>query len=136
MKYDTKNIKEAEEALKYLEHLIDKEHLVDVRRVSRRRSLRQNNYIHVTFGIFGLETGYTASEAKSLYKRINKDIYVYEKNGNPFVRSSADLTKDEMNRSIDVWRNYAGEQGVNIPLPYDTDALMYWENQIEQSKYI
>lgn len=137
MKYDTKHQNKALEALEYIERLITQEQIVEVKKVSRKRSLKQNNYLHVTFGIFGLETGYTIEEAKSLYKRLNKDIYVYEKKGNSFIKSSADLATDEMTQSIDKWRKYAGEHGVEIPVPTDKEAMMHWQNQIEmQTNYL
>lgn len=125
-------------ATMYLAELIEKQSLVEVKKISPKRSLSQNAYLHLTFGIFGLETGYEAAESKVIYKReANPQIYVYEKNGQKFMRSSADLTIKEMTDSIDKWRKYAAEHGVYIPAPGDDEKLRYWGNEIERSgKYL
>lgn len=137
MKYALSNKEEAEKAFTYLTELTGKESMVEIIKVSPKRSLNQNSYLHVTFGIFALETGYTTDEAKTIYKRLaNPAIYVYKKNDQTFLRSSADLTVSEMTTSIERWRKYGAEQSVIIPAPNDNKALMYWENQIQtQGKY-
>ena len=138
MKYDTKNIKEATEAFEYLTKLSGQEALVEVKKINPKRSLNQNSYLHLTFGIFGLETGYSLEEAKTIYKRYaNPSIYVYEKNGAKFLRSSADLDTQEMTITIDKWREYAQENGVYIPPPENLEELRSLENEIDkQSFYI
>lgn len=136
MKYQTKNNQEAVEAKAYLKVLLDKKCLVEIKKVSPRRSLKQNNYLYLTFGIFAAQTGYKPEEAKVIYKRYaNTSLYVYEKNGIAFLRSSADLSTEEMTRSIDRWREYAAENGVNIPPPTDEEALRFYENMIEQQQH-
>jgi hypothetical protein len=133
VKYNTDKIEEATAAFVYLTDLVGKHALVEVKKISPTRSLRQNAYLHLTFGIFGLETGYDIQEAKTIYKRVvNPNLYTYEKNGNKFLKSSKYLTTEEMTISIDRWRKYAGEQGIEIPTPIDKEALMAWENRIEQ----
>lgn len=134
MKYNLASTVERDKAFQYLTELSAIECVVEVKKVNPKRSLLQNNYLHLTFGIFGMETGYDVHEAKTIYKRIaNPEIYIYEKKGQKFLRSSADLTTKEMTDSIDRWRKYAGENGVEIPPPENEEALRHWENVIETS---
>jgi hypothetical protein len=138
VKFDLKSIAEANKAFEYLTELVGKEALAEVKKISPARSIKQNAYLHLTFSIFGMELGYEASEAKVIYKRLaNPELYIYEKNNQTFLKSSRDLSTKEMSDSIDKWRKYASEQGVDIPAPENQEALMYWENQIEtMGKYL
>lgn len=132
MKYNLLNQKELNAAIEYLSYLSAKEKIIEIKEVRKSRSLRQNSYIHLTFGIFGMETGYTVVEAKTIYKRYaNPEIYVYKKNGVTFLRSSTELSTKEMTDSIDKWRKYAAENGVDIPAPSNAEELMHWQNVIE-----
>src|SRR3972149_3300739 len=75
-----------------------------------KRSLNQNSYLYLILGWFACETGYTALEAKQIYKKINEQIYQYEKKGSRFMRSSADLTTVEMTHTIEKFRNYSSAE--------------------------
>lgn len=138
MRFNTAIPYEAKRASEYLRRLHEKKNIVEVKRVSPVRSLSQNSYLHLTFSVFGLELGYEAAEAKVIYKRlVNPELYIYKKNGQVFLRSSAELTTKEMSDSIEKWRKYAAEQGIDIPAPGDDEALRYWENEIErEGKYL
>lgn len=136
MKYRLALDNEAEDAVNYLQQLIDKDAIVEIKRIRPKRSLNQNNYLHLILSYYGLQVGYTAEEAKTIYKReINPDIYIYQKNGKKFLRSSADLDIEEMSKSIDKFHKYAAEQGFPLPLATDQEWLMQIENEIERSKF-
>lgn len=138
MRYDLSKTEELQQALDYLGKLSGREAIVNITKVNPPRSGQQNKYFHSILGIFGIETGFTAEEAKTIFKRnVNPDIFVYERNDIKFLKSSADLTTVEMTKAIDRFREYAGEQGIEIPLPNDEEALRYWGNEIEkQGKYL
>ncbi len=135
MKYNLANPAEAEKAFTYLSELSGKHALVEVKKISPKRSLNQNSYLHLIIGAFGVHFGYTLAEAKVIYKQINKEIYAYKKKNSTFWRSSADLTKEEMAKSIDAFRQQSDEWGYPLPLATDKDWLMSIENAIEQSRY-
>lgn len=122
-------------AFNFLSELSEKQSVVEVKKVSPRRSLNQNSYLHLLIGAFGAHFGYTLEEAKIIYKEISKDIYQYEKKGRTFLRSSADLTKEEMAKSIDRFMQKSAEQGYPLPLAENTEWLMSLENAMEQAKY-
>ena len=140
MKYNLASTIEQGRALAYLAQLVEKKVVVDVKEVKPRRSLPQNRYLHLLLGYFGQSLGYTREEAKMIYKQLpgNKDVYVYEKDvgGKPmtFVRSSAELTKEEMTKTIDVLRDWSNRLGYPLPTATDKDWLMQIENEIESNE--
>lgn len=136
MKYDLSNADEAKAALAYLERLITRKNVCEVKKVDPKRSLQQNNYLHLLLGAYGLELGYNIDEAKTVFKRdINPTIFVYEKNGSKFLRSSADLTTAEMTRAIDRFREFADEvNGIYLPPAENVAELRSIENAMERSR--
>lgn len=134
MKYTTANKTEAQAAQEYLKRLVADKRTVEIKRVSQRRTLPQNNYLHLLLGAFGAHFGYTLAEAKMYYKQLNQDIYRYEKKGHEFFKSSADLTSEEMKRSIDKLRQYSADAGFDLPLATDQAWLQSLENLIEQNR--
>lgn len=100
------------------------------------RSLSQNSYLHLILGWFGIETGYTTNEAKQIYKNLNKEIYFYKKENKIFVRSSADLSSDEMTKSIEIFRNYASaEAGIYLPAPHEKNFLEQIEIELSRTDF-
>ena len=134
MKYNLKNKEEAERAFTYLTDLVGREALVEVKKISPIRSLNQNSYLHLLLQGFGAHFGYTLEEAKLIYKELNKSIYSYKKKGRVFYRSSADLTIDEMTRSIERFRDASAEQGYPLPTATDQNWLMSLANTIEATE--
>lgn len=135
MKYKTSDPHQAVEAIEYLSRLIEKESIVEVVKVSPRRSLNQNNYLHLLLSAFGNNFGYTDTESKEIYKQLNKETYAYTKQDHTFWKSSRDLTTEEMAKTIDKFMLFSAEQGYELPLATDQEWLMSIENEIERSKY-
>ena len=136
MKFDTSINAEANKAAEYFTSLLDKKCVVEVKKISPKRSLNQNAYLHLLIGAFGLHFGYDMAEAKQLYKELNGDIYIYRKKGRVFLRSSADLSKEEMAKSIDKFMRKSAEAGYELPLATDEGWLRAIENEIERSQYL
>ncbi len=134
MKYDTSSKEQATKAFEYLTELVGQHEIVEVIKVSPKRSLNQNNYLHLLLGAFGAHFGYSLEEAKHIYKDLNWQAYRYEKKDRLFYKSSADLTKEEMSITIDTFRSASANQGYALPLATDQDWLMQIENTIEQNK--
>lgn len=126
------------EAQRLLAQLTVDQKIVEIKEVKPRRSLPQNAFLHLLLGVFGANLGYTTQESKELYKRLpgNKELYVYTKDvgGKPmeFTRSSADLNKDEMTRSIETLREWSAKMGYPLPTADNTEELRRLENYIEQ----
>lgn len=136
MKYNTADHEDLDKAFQYLTDLAARDKVVEVKEIRPKRSLKQNSYLHLAIGLFGLETGYTMEEAKIIYKRhVNPGLYVYEKGGEKFLKSSTDLDTKEMTISIDAFREFAAEQGIHIPAPTDEKNLMSLSNRLEETNF-
>lgn len=135
MIYDTKNKIEAHRAQEYLTRLIDRGVQVEVKEKRKKRTYKQNRYLHLILTYFGIETGYTLEESKILFKRLNHEIFRYDKNGYAFMKSTKDVSKEEMIKSIDKFKNYsAKEVGVVLPDSDDYEFLNYIE-KLESQNY-
>lgn len=138
MKYKTVDQAQADEAFEYLTKLVGQDAVVEVKKINPNRSLNQNSYYHLLLGIFGLEFGWSIEEAKVLHKReVSPQIFVYEKNGVKFLRSSASLDTKQMSDAIEQFKKYAAEGGLYLPDANDNEKLLFYSNKIEQqSKYL
>lgn len=138
MRYNLKDPKDLEAALEYLTKLSSQEAMVNITKVNPNRSLRQNAYYHVLLGVYGLATGHTINQAKTIHKRyICPDIFAYEKDGMWFLHSSAEINNEEMTKAIDRLITFGEENGVDMPLATDTEKITYYENLIEtQGKWL
>ena len=132
MKFDLKN--EKEKAEEYFNKLRDQEAKIDLKKINPKRSLSQNNYLHLIITLLAIETGYNLDEAKILLKR-ECNFMTYEKNGNKFLKRSRDLDTKELTNWIEWIRNYAGTNGIYLPTP--DDYQRNWaeiEKEIERHK--
>ena len=94
------------------------------------RSRNQNSYLHLLIGVVAMETGNTIDYCKEWYfKRLcNKDLFVTTKDDKfagqvEVIRSSADLTKEEMSMAIDRFKRWGAENGIYMPNPGDESLL-------------
>lgn len=135
MKFLLSDITQAHRAKELLEKLTIEQQRVEIIKISPRRTLNQNNYLHLLLTAFGVNFGYTLDEAKHIYKELNRDVYFYEKKKRIFVKSSKDLTKEEMAKTIDKLKVQSARQGFELPLATDQEWLMQISNEAEQHKY-
>jgi len=138
MNYNLADPIELKSARNRISYLARKKRRASVKEIIRRRTLPQNNYLHLILSAFGAHFGYTLEEAKQVYKEINKDIYWYPKTNRgktlTFVRSSAELNKEEMAKTIDRFILKSAEAGYELPLATDQEWLLQIENEIERSR--
>jgi hypothetical protein len=137
MIFNLANQQELGQAREYLNQIARLGKRVEIVRKAEHRSLNQNAYLHLILEYFGTQTGYTLEEAKVLYKRLNSDLYIYEKNGAKFLKSSADLSKEDMAKTIDRFMQYSEKEGVPLPLADNQDFLDLATNTVEaQQQYL
>lgn len=134
MRYNTADKQQIEQAREYLNSLIRLGKWVEIKRVDENRSLNQNSFFHLLLTYYGSQVGYHPEEAKTIVKRAMPDIFVYEKNGEKFLRSSADLTKEEMSNVLERFYQLAGSQGIELPLVDNAETRSLMLNEIERSK--
>ena len=94
------------------------------------RSYNQNSYLHLLIGTIAMETGVSLEYAKREYfkKLVNREIFIRKEHDRfsgeiEIIRSSADLSVEEMRVCIDRFRMWAAEQGFYLPSPEDKDRL-------------
>lgn len=116
--------------------------IVELKEKDVARTLKQNSYLHLIISYFASQYGCGADEAKmDFYKRrCNRELFERwrrNKRGDPvpYLRSSADLTKEEMTLSIDRFRNWSvSEAGIYLPSKEDGEMLTYAMQEIERNK--
>lgn len=134
MNYNLADKTELKAARNRLSYLARKGNIANLKKVNPKRSLSQNNYLHLILAAFGAHFGYTLEEAKMVYKQVNSLAYYYEKKGRTFVRSSADLDTHDMAATIDKFMEKSREAGYELPLATDQEWLRQIENEIERSR--
>lgn len=94
------------------------------------RTKNQNNYLHLLIGVVAMDTGNTLAFTKDVYfkRLVNPDIFCVEKEDRimgkvSVLRSSAELTKEEMSTAIDRFKRWGAENGIYMPNPGDESLL-------------
>ena len=140
MLYDLRNPLDRERFKRRCNALFEKRGIVDLSEKTQRSS-QQNKYLHLLIGYLAIETGNSIDYVKEIfYKRTaNKELYVREKeDGIPgkveYLRSSADLSKEEMTLSIDRLRDWSSQvAGIYLPAANEQEFLASIE--YEMSRY-
>lgn len=142
MMYDTKNSLEVQSLQLKVEHLIARGSMVEV--VEKKpRSLKTNAYLHAILSYFGLQTGNTLDEVKSLYykRTVNGDLFVRQKHDvllgkdRDYLRHTSELTQDEISVSIDRFRSWSARVAeIYIPSSDEYIALLHIQHDVERAK--
>lgn len=104
--------------------------VIDLTEKRKKRTIKQNAYLHVAIQLFAIEVGYNIAEAKTKLKR--ECLFMrYEKGGEVFLKSTSDLDTKKLTDFIDFIMSFAGVQGIYIPTPEE-----YILNQIEIDRQI
>lgn len=114
--------------------LIENKKIVDLTEKRKRRTLSQNNYLHLILSWFGVETGYTLEQVKQdVFKRhVNKELFISEKNGILICKSTTELDTKQLSQAIEKFRNWSSSE-MNIYLPSANEKGML--NEIESRLY-
>jgi hypothetical protein len=105
------------------------------------RTIKQNSYLHLILSYFGCESGNTLEYVKSEYYKIlvNPELFIIEKD-DPYLgkitilKSSKDLTKDEMTLSIERFRNWSAQTaGIFLPDAENPDMIRQMEIEVERN---
>ena len=141
MIYNLSSPLDVQNAKTRLELLIKRGCIVELTEKKQKRSLNQNAYLHLLFGYFASQTGNTLEWVKQQYykKLCNPDLFIGEREDLflgrvKYVRSSADLRTDEMNLSIERFRNWSAAEA-GIYLPEATSEAEVAALQVEVERY-
>lgn len=153
MIYDLKNPLHRDQFSRRSNSLLEKGQDVVELKVKTSRSLRQNSYLHLLFSFFAQECGYSRMKIdgkevdgpryvkEQIYKRlVNKDIFVREIDDKfvgkvMFLRSSSDLSKEEMTLTIERFRNWASQEaGIYLPSADEQNYLEQLEIELGRNR--
>ena len=142
MIYNLSNPYDVERFKGWVDKMIAERKVVEAKRKDENRTIKQNSYLHLIISYFATQYGCGADEAKiDFYKRrCNRDLFErWRRNRRgdpvPYLRSSADLTKEEMTLSIDRFRNWSSSvAGIYLPSREDGEMLTYAMQEIERNK--
>lgn len=143
MLYNTSEPLDKENFLARAQLLAERGDIVELR-TKRQRSLKQSAYLHCILAYFGARYGEEAEYVKVEYfkKLINPDIFIISKGKDPFtgrdkykLRSTSDLTTEEMSTCIDRFRNWSSkEAGIYIPTAEEGAMLAACEVEIAKAQ--
>lgn len=143
MIYDLKNDFDKKRLLAKIEFFCKRNSTIEVVERKKRRTLRQNNYLHVILGCFAIETGCTLSYVKTEYfKRFcNPELFVRVEFDELMhkeverLRSSRDLDTGEMTTAIERFRNWAAaEAGIDLPSPDEAEWIGFIEREMQHQQ--
>lgn len=129
MQYDLTSDLQRQSFLARVDTLLERGVVVDL----TERSIRtkgQNNYLHLLIGVVAMATGNTLEDTKRWYfkEMCNADIFHRQHRdrlGNTIdvIRSTADLTREEMSIAIDRFKRWGSQNGIYMPNPGDESLL-------------
>lgn len=143
MIYDLQNELQAKNFKVRCNTLYKKKCIVELSERKPQRTLRQNSYLHAALGYFAIQLGYKLDEVKEWYFKdtCNKELFVRYKvdkitgEQRKVLRSSTDLTTEEMTVAIERFRNWAAETAtVYIPSPDEHRLIEQMEREIMKNK--
>lgn len=145
MKYDlSKNI-DRQRFKRRCNQLFEKKSIVELTDKTGR-TLSQNNYLHLIISYLATEVGVSTDYAKREYykKAANGELFIRTMtdpvtNAQTLtLRSSADLSREEMRTSIDRFRNWASQEaGIYLPAAGEDAFLREIEIEIQRNnKYL
>lgn len=145
MLYDLTNPLQAENFKKRCNALFKKQCIVELTEKKPQRTLSQNSYLHAALGYFALEMGERLEDVKKWYFKLeaNSDIFTRETvdkitgRKRVFLRSSSDLSVDEMTTAIERFRNWAvtvPDPPVYIPSPEEHRLVTQMEIEVMKGK--
>lgn len=144
MWFNLKNVFELEKFRAKVTELENKCAMVELKE-KRGRSLNQNAYLHLAISYFALQIGLPMQEVKDAYFKnyCNHELFArkrYDKILNverEYLRSTTELTKDEMSIAIDRFLKFAAEQGVYIAPSDEYIAILHMQHEVQRNqKYL
>jgi hypothetical protein len=114
MIFDLSNNIDKNKAAFKLDEFIKDGKVIELSEKKKKRTIKQNSYMHVLFSLLAIELGYTLEETKTVLKR-ECPFMVYDKEGMKFLKRTRDLNTKELTDFIEWVRNYAGKIGIYLP---------------------
>ncbi len=140
MLYDLSDVFQLRQASTRLDTLARRGAVVELTE-KRARTLSQNAYLHVCIAYLALRLGETTDYVKRYYFKMycNKETFLrrkydqHLKSDVAYMRSSADLSSEEMAVAIDRFRNWAASIGEYIPSSGEHAAIQQMQIEIQRN---
>lgn len=121
--------------------LYSEQKIVELKEKKPIRSVKQNAYLHLIITWFAIENACELEWVKQKYFKelCNKEIFVttkldpYTGQEETHLKSSSEITTEEMTTAIQRFRNWSSQNGTYLPEPEDVEFLTHI--QIESQKY-
>jgi hypothetical protein len=141
MVYDGSNPLQAKAAQMRVTALIAEKKVFEIKEKAAR-SLSQNSYLHVILAYFATQVGETLEYVKeTYYKRcVNSALFLRVRQDKftgrqEYLRSSSELTREEMTLSIDRFRSWASQvAGIYLPSPEEKEMVQGAFIEAERAK--
>lgn len=141
MIYNPEKQIDIQRSIEKIKHFITNKKVFELTEKRKKRTISQNSYLHLLFGWFALETGYTTDEVKQeIFKKIVNPNTFYEGEFGDLIkierwRSTATLNTEEMTLCINRFRDYSSkEAGIYLPEPKELALLQEIEIQVNNNK--
>ena len=144
MNYDLRNKDDRKKFLRYANSLM-KNQRRNVKLIDESgRTLNQNSYLHVLCRIMAMETGVTERYAKDVYFKgmANPDIFISEREDPitttkmAYLKSTTELTVQEMSRAINNFRHWSEDNGYYLPeADIDDSGNVTFSSQDDKEKF-
>lgn len=144
MKYDLSHQSEIERARERFNALVDKgQGILEITLLSEKRTLKQNAYLHVILSLFACQYGESEEYVKQMYfkRHVNTDIFIQKKWDKVqqkelyYLRSTSELTKEELQIAIERFRNWSSiHAGIYLPSSEEHRLLQLAQIEIERNK--
>ena len=144
MLYNPEKEIDIQRAIVKLKQLIASKKVFELKEKRPKRSLSQNNYLHLILSWYALEYGETLEYIKQeIFKKfVNKSIFEFEyvnrRTGETRTeyRSTANLDTAELSMAINRFRDFSVKQaGIYLPEPKDLVLLQEIEIQITNNQH-
>lgn len=145
MIYDLNNPFHRKQFIRYANRLLKSRCRTAELRNEAKRTINQNSYLHVLLRIMATETGVTENYSKEVYFKqlANPDIFFVDtldpvKNVTVrHLRSTSDLTIQEMSAAISNFRHWADDEGYYLPeADSDDDGNITFASPEDEATYI
>lgn len=124
---------ESEKARVYFDKLLTDKCKIELKKIPKKRTLKQNRYVHVLFTLWGSEYGYSIDEAKLVVKKLLG--YMYQKQDQIFPKQTSKMDTRELTEFIDKFRNFSSSQGYYLPSADEVgDNWGYYAKEIERAE--
>ena len=130
MQLDLSNTVDIKKGQLYFTKLVEGKSKIELKKITAKRTISLNSYLHVCVTIYAIHFGYSLYESKIFLKR-KCDFMVYEKNGVKYLKQTSKLDNSDCSKFVEFIRNFSAQNGCYVPSPEE-----YKSNKFEIDREI